>query len=205
MKGDDDVEELKLIIAKNIAELRKNNGMTQAEFAEKLNYSDKAVSKWERGESVPDIATMKQMADLFGVTIDYLLEEDHTKSDALIESLKRDRKRNHIIITMLSFMLVWLITTIAYVSLTYVPDVVAPWHAYIYALPVSLIVLLVFNCIWGKRTWTFVLVSILIWTVLVVTFIIGRGNIEWTVFLIGIPAQIIVLLWSHIRMRKKQL
>ena len=91
------MEELKLIIAKNIAELRKKNGMTQAEFAEKLNYSDKAISKWERGESVPDIATLKQIAEMFGVTIDYLLEEDHTKADALMDTLRRDRKRNNIV------------------------------------------------------------------------------------------------------------
>lgn len=205
MEGDDVMEELKLIIAKNIAELRKKNGMTQAEFAEKLNYSDKAISKWERGESVPDIATLKQIAVMFGVTIDYLLEEDHTKADALIDSLKRDRKRNHIIITMLSFMLVWLLATIIYVSLTYIPDLAYPWHAYIYALPISLVVLLVFNCIWGKRNWTFVLVSLLVWTILAATFVIGFGSVTWSVFLIGIPAQIIVLLWSHIRLRKKQL
>lgn len=199
------MEELKLIIAKNIAELRKKNGMTQAEFAEKLNYSDKAISKWERGESVPDIATLKQIAEMFGVTIDYLLEEDHTKADALMDTLRRDRKRNNIIITLLSFMLVWLLATIIYVSLTYIPDVASPWHSYVYALPISLIVLLVFNCIWGKRKWTFVLVSLLVWTILAATFIIGFGDITWSVFLIGVPAQIIVLLWSHIRMRKKQI
>ena len=199
------MEELKLIIAKNIAELRKKNGMTQAEFAEKLNYSDKAISKWERGESVPDIATLKQIAEMFGVTIDYLLEEDHTKADALMDTLRRDRKRNNIIITLLSFMLVWLLATIIYVSLTYIPDVASPWHSYVYALPISLIVLLVFNCIWGKRMWTFVLVSLLVWTILAATFIIGFGVITWSVFLIGVPAQIIVLLWSHIRMRKKQI
>lgn len=199
------MEELKLIIAKNIAELRKKNGMTQAEFAEKLNYSDKAISKWERGESVPDIATLKQIAEMFGVTIDYLLEEDHTKADALMDTLRRDRKRNNIIITLLSFMLVWLLATIIYVSLTYIPDVASPWHSYVYALPISLIVLLVFNCIWGKRKWTFVLVSLLVWTILAATFIIGFGDINWSVFLIGVPAQIIVLLWSHIRMRKKQI
>ena len=197
------MEELKLIIAKNIAELRKNNGLTQAEFAEKLNYSDKAISKWERGESVPDIATMKIIADMFGVSVDYLLEEDHTKSDALIETLKRDRKRNHVIITLLSFMLVWLLATIAFVSLTYVPSVISPWHSYVYALPISVVVLLVFNCIWGIRKWTFVFVSLLVWTLLAMIFVIGFGSISWTIFLIGVPAQIIVLLWSSIKMRKK--
>ena len=200
-KGEAEMEELKLIIAKNIADLRKKNGLTQAEFAEKLNYSDKAISKWERGESVPDIATLKIIAEMFGVTIDYLLEEDHTKADALIETLKRDKKRNRIIITLLSFMLVWLLATIIYVSLTYIPEVSSPWHCYVYAVPISLVVLLVFNCIWGRRDWIFVLVS----TILAAAFIIGFGEVTWSIFLIGVPAQIIILLWSRIKMRKKQL
>ena len=204
-KGEAEMEELKLIIAKNIADLRKKNGLTQAEFAEKLNYSDKAISKWERGESVPDIATLKIIAEMFGVTVDYLLEEDHTKADALIETLKRDKKRNRIIITMLSFMLVWLLATIIYVSLTYIPEVSSPWHSYVYAVPISLVVLLVFNCIWGRRDLIFVLVSLLVWAILAAAFIIGFGEVTWSIFLIGVPAQIIILLWSRIKMRKKQL
>ena len=61
------MEELREIIAKNISDLRKKSGLTQIELAEKLNYSDKAVSKWERGDSVPDVGVLKQIADLFGV------------------------------------------------------------------------------------------------------------------------------------------
>ena len=64
---------LKNIIAQNIAELRRNNNMTQLELAEKLNYSDKAISKWERGESIPDVAVLKNIADIFLVSVDYLL------------------------------------------------------------------------------------------------------------------------------------
>lgn len=204
-KGDYGLEELKLIIARNIADLRKNNRMTQAEFAEKLNYSDKAISKWERGESIPDISTLKIIAEMFGVTVDYLLEEDHTKADAFMETVRRDVSRNHMIITFLSFTLVWLIATVVFVAISYLPSVTAPWHAYIYAIPVSLIVLLVFNCIWGRRFWRFVLVSSLIWAILLAIFIVGFGCVSWTVFLIGIPAQIIVLLWSRIKKHKAKL
>lgn len=202
MKGDGGLDELKFIIARNIADLRKNNGLTQAEFAEKLNYSDKAVSKWERGESIPDISTLKLIADMFGVTVDYLLVEDHTHANALMETVKRDVSRNHMIITFLSFTLVWLIATVAFVAISYLPNITAPWHAYIYAIPISIIVLLVFNCIWGRRLWRFVLVSSLIWAILLAVFIVGFGSVSWTIFLIGIPAQVIVLLWSRIKKQK---
>ena len=69
--------ELKQVIADNVSSLRRDAGMTQAELAEKLNYTDKAVSKWERGESCPDITVLKTIAELFGVTVDYLITREH--------------------------------------------------------------------------------------------------------------------------------
>ena len=71
------MEDLKSIIAKNITDLRLKNGYTQIQLASILNYSDKAVSKWERAESIPDITVLKEIADLFNVTVDYLLNLDH--------------------------------------------------------------------------------------------------------------------------------
>ena len=65
--------ELKDIVAKNLVELRKIFGFTQLEKAEKLNYSDKAVSRWERAQAIPDAKVLLQLAELFGVTVDYLL------------------------------------------------------------------------------------------------------------------------------------
>ena len=70
------MEDLKQIISKNIVSLRNSENMTQAELAEKLNYSDKAVSKWERGDSLPDVIVIKQIADIFGVTVDSLLTDN---------------------------------------------------------------------------------------------------------------------------------
>ena len=68
-----DGEKLKIQMGNNIAAFRKQSGMTQAELADKLNYSDKAVSKWERGESMPDVLTLVQLAELFGVRMNDLV------------------------------------------------------------------------------------------------------------------------------------
>ena len=78
-------EDIPKNIAKNITELRKNAGMTQARLAEEIGYSDKSVSKWERGDGVPDIVCLKNIADLFGVSVDYLLESEHSTSPAAAE------------------------------------------------------------------------------------------------------------------------
>ena len=115
------MEDMKRIIAQNIASLRKRNGMTQLDLAEKLNYSDKAVSKWERGDSIPDIMVLKTMADLFGVTVDYLITDEHeetvTEQEELPPAQEPPKPRHrfpfrvHAVITAMSVMLVWLIAT----------------------------------------------------------------------------------------------
>ena len=81
-------KDIKKIIANNICELRKTNKLTQVELAEKLNYSDKAVSRWERGDTLPDIDILLKICDLFNVSFDYLIstedkrekEKQYTKS-----------------------------------------------------------------------------------------------------------------------------
>lgn len=68
-----DAGELKLTAASNLINLRKKAGMTQAELGARINYSDKTVSKWERAEAVPDAYVLKQLSEIYGVTVDYLL------------------------------------------------------------------------------------------------------------------------------------
>ena len=60
-------------LSKNLTALRKAQGLTQTELGEKLTYSDKSVSKWERGDGLPDIVTLEKLAELFGVTVDALI------------------------------------------------------------------------------------------------------------------------------------
>ena len=61
-------------IGETIANLRKQKGMTQSELAEKMNVTDKAVSKWERDLSCPDINTISKLADVLDVSVEELLK-----------------------------------------------------------------------------------------------------------------------------------
>ncbi len=198
------MEDLKMIIAGNIGKLRREAGITQLELAERLNYSDKAVSKWERGESIPDVITLKQVADLFSVSVDYLLRADHpSEVEAKREYTKRQR-RNHIIIAALSAMLVWLIATFIFFSVDLAVVGKPVWLVFLYSVPITLVVLLVFNSIWGNRRWNFLLISALIWTFLLCVYlsalVLWGANI-WLVFTVGVPAQIIVVLWAGLRLK----
>ena len=179
-------------ISKNISNLRKSAHLTQAELAEKLGYSDKAVSKWERGDGIPDIATLLNIAELFGTTVDYLIRDNSCKPPPKIPAV---HKRSHIIITMLSVLCVWFIAVVLFVSFGISGAVSKPWIVFIAAIPVSLIVLLVFNSIWGNITFNFPIISALIWTFLTFVYLLIPEDNRWMLFLIGIPLQIGVILW----------
>ena len=195
------MEEIKQIIAKNISELRVNCKMTQLELAEKLNYSDKAVSKWERGESVPDVITLKTIADMFGVTVDYLLcEHPHDEKPPVT----KHTKTNHVMITLIAVAAVWLLGTCAY-SFGWLFES-SLWMAFVVCLPTSAIVLLVFNSIWGRRIWNLYIISALMWSVFLSIYLGVTVYTEynvWIIFIIGIPAQIVISLCFGIRTGNK--
>lgn len=199
------MEDLKAIIAKNITDLRKSHGYTQFELAEKLNYSDKSVSKWERGESIPDVIVLKELAKLFGVSLDYMTESEHKIKNEPKQRLK-DRLYNHGFITGICILLVWLLATLVYVIIDIAAESIRLHRlAFVYAVPVSMIVWLVFNSIWFNRRRNFLIISFLMWSVLLSLFItfFPFDIWIWQIFVLGIPGQIIILLWSRIKHRKK--
>lgn len=194
------MEDLKPAVAKNITDLRTAHGLTQLELAEKLNYSDKAVSKWERGESIPDIAVLKQIADLFGVSLDYMVSYEHKTAPGK----KSGKTRNHGFITGMSILLVWLIATFSYVIVQLVAPLSAVhWLSFVYAVPVSMIVWLVLNSVWFDRRRNYLIISLLMWSVLGSVYIsfLPFGFNVWLIFLLGIPGQIIILFWSRLKFR----
>ena len=145
------MEDIKSAIAANIQELRKEKKMTQSELAALVNYTDKAVSKWERGESIPDIIALKQIADTFSVTVDYLLTLEHTEYKKAKKERKVRRRFNRKIITYISVVLVWLVATFIFVNIDLFAKSSMNWLVFVYAVPASAVVALIFNSIWGNK------------------------------------------------------
>lgn len=192
------MDNLNKVIANNMSKLRKAHNLTQVQLAEKLSYSDKAVSKWERGESIPDINILKQLADMYGVTVDYLLSETHKPERT--QDVERVIRKNRFIITLLAVCVVWLLATIVHVTLTMsLGKFGTIWLAYIVAIPLSCIVLLVFNSIWGRVKWNFAIITVLLWSVLLTLFLILRIEHIWLIFVLGIPGQVMIVLWSRLK------
>ena len=194
------MSELRQIIGKNITDLRKASNMTQAELGEQLSYSDKAVSKWERGESLPDIIVLKELTDIFHVTVDYLLQDEHPVKELEHSEAIKTRNENRVIITLLSTAVIWLIATLVFVIFEILPIDAGRflWMSYVYAIPVSLIVILIFNCIWGKRKLRLYIISALMWSLLLSIYLSYPNRGTQLFFLLGIPGQIIILLSGRI-------
>lgn len=187
------MEELKDIIAKNITKYRKLSNLTQGELAEKINYSDKAISKWERAESLPDIIVLKQLSDIFGITIDNLMSTEQKKSEEKHLPLL---KQKHFLIAILSIGIVWVVATICFAFLgMIVPNLEKLWLSFIFAIPVSFVVATVFSFIWGKNIHQAFSLSGLIWSLALALFLSIKNINIWLIFLIPIPVQILIILF----------
>ena len=185
-------------IGQNIALYRNRMGWTQAELAEKINYSDKSVSKWESGGGAPDVYILMQLAELFGVTVNDLLAEEQPKK------LPKKNWGLHLLIMGLSSGIVWLVTTCIFVLLTMAGASGAVWTTFIFALPVNAIVLLVLAGAWRYKLLNFITVSLTVWTVLLalycaLRFLVGLSGSVWLVFLLGAPLQVLEILWAFFR------
>ena len=204
-----DAEKLKDLIGKNIASYRKQAGLTQAGLAEKLNYSDKAVSKWERGESIPDVITLAQLADLFEITVNELVADPNILPEGTPGNLEKamtqvsekalKRKANKNIILGLSSILVWFVALLAFVLLSTFP--VTEKYCFLlffYAIPANAIVALSLLSAWHDFRWNKALISAIAWgsllSIHVSLLIFGNFNL-WKIYLLGIPGQIAIFLW----------
>ena len=197
-----DETELARIIGKNITWLRKTSGMTQLELAEKLNYSDKSVSKWEQGNGIPDAYILTRIAELFGVTLDDLVHEQRERK-FLPKTLRLLRRS---IIMLCSAGVVWLVAVLCFVGIKLLaPEFHFVWLSFLYAVPVSSIVVLVFACVWHYRVLRIVVISLIVWSTLACVYwtLYAFGHRVWLIFLIGIPLQILTLIyflwWKRIK------
>ena len=175
---------------------RKDLGLTQEELGMKLNVTDKAVSRWERAEAIPDAKVLIEMSNIFGVSIDNLLKkeikEKHIRPKINIQNFKN--------ITGISFLGVWTVALLTFVILWLCNNPL--WLVFVYALPVSITVLLVFNAVQGRALSRFFIVSLLVWSILAAIYLTALyfGVFTWwPLFLLGIPAQIIVGLSFRIK------
>ncbi len=191
-------EKLKSTIASNLTYYRKQAGLTQIKLAEILNYSDKAVSKWERGEGVPDIFILVQLADLYQISLNDLIGERKTIK-------KTSFLKNRILITLLSIALCWLVFVVSFAIITIIERNTSndwsnwTWVLFIAPIPVSCIIALIFDKIWDEVRWhRFFIVSGIVWTsalLIVSLLLIFNVDFHWVIWFVAATLQVLVVLW----------
>ena len=182
---------LRKTVAKNIAAYRKAHHDTQLDLATKLNYSDKSVSKWERGESLPDVYILSQIADLYGVSVSALIGE--------IQPPKESKPHYHMFILLLSLALTFAVATLLF-SMFMICKVPYPaWMFFVYALPVCSIICIVFTSLWWGILWQGVSVSALIWTLGLSLYLSFELENVSLIFLVCAALQVLTVLWEIFR------
>lgn len=191
-------EKLKKVIGDNIAFYRKRNNLTQLQLAEKINYSDKAVSKWERGEGLPDFYVLNDLAELFKIEINDFLREPKARS-------RRMFLRNKIVISIAYTCIIWLVAVLAYVCVKFLAlSFNKEYLIFSFALSLSFVLLLIFTCVWKNKILIFIMYSGLIWTFLLNVFLILSFKNKGVIFIIGIPLQLMGMMWLIFKRNKKE-
>jgi len=191
-------------LAKNLVYYRKASGLTQLELAEKFNYSDKSVSKWERGEGFPDVFVLKSLADFYGITIDDFYANEHKEIITQNHSL-----RKQVYLKLMASGICWLVTIATFVVLNIFLNNVAfkPWLVFIYGILANAIILLVWDFIYHHRFLRVIDTSVVIWScalTLYFTILIITGKNLPLMFIVAVPLEILEIIWFMFRRNKKR-
>lgn len=189
------MDERKATIASNLIRLRLASGMTQAEVGEKLNYSDKAISKWERGDVTTDVFVLMQIADVFGVDVDYLLKQ-HNEIEPVIYTRPDSGSYTTKMITLVTILGIWTVALFLFVILWICGMVV--WQVFVYAVPVSLITLLVLNSVWNNGKNNRFIIAALVLSIIATVYLTFLSRNLWQLFILAIPSLLLVFLGAHI-------
>ena len=194
-------DDIKTTVANNLIALRKSKGLTQADVANALNYSDKSVSKWEHADSLPDISILSALADIYGVTLDYLTHEDAEERLSYMNEKEKPERERQLTIEVLTVTIVFLCATILFVYGYCFASVPTQdfWIAYLWAIPISALFLWNYNRKWHKnKLQSTILLSILLWSLLLCIYL-QFGNYKlWLIFILGVPMEIIIVLSSNL-------
>lgn len=190
---------VKEIISTNISSLRKRERMTQADLADKLSYSDKAVSKWERGESLPDAEMLYKLSQLFHVDIQYLFTE-HESIGLSIEEEQKLKKRENRYHLFFAFSTFFILCTMVFSILGSYIDLVETSNIslLLFILPMIPTILLIINLIMGHKKLILVYVSLIIWTTAqaIYTYFI-KFDLK-VVFAIALILEVFFIVWPKI-------
>ena len=197
-----ELSELKLISASNIINLRTSQNMTQAELGAKLNYSDKTISKWERGEAIPDAYVLTQLAEMFGVSVDYLLTT-HDKWETPADEADEPGPSYSVgVIMALAVLGVMTCALTVFVTL-WMLDIIE-WRVFLVGLSAAILTYLVLDCVFKHGRHLPYNLSAFVLSLFVLAFFF-LPPWRWQIFLLAVPALALVWLGCNVKRRPGRL
>lgn len=195
------MKDVKSIVSKNLVALRKKKEITQAALAARFSYSDKAVCRWESGETLPDINVLCALAEFYGVTMNDLVDPDFSADDTL--SRERYARRYRIWMCLLLASTVWIFATVvfAFTSAQY-------WLAFVTAVPITCIII---HATMRERlgmVGKIIVSSFLAWSTITVLYLHGLVYLDsnaWYLFIVGAPLQAFVIQYFGVKRYKDKL
>ena len=185
------------IVGTNLSKLRKHKKMTQLDLAKEFNFSDKTISKWESGESLPSIDILAQITKYFGITMNDLTDANFEPNQNKKQKID-DLKIKKIIVSLLFITILWLVLAIVYVYARIYAEANL-WTVFVWGVPISLIIAISFNKFWGNSKVALYLISALIWSFLTSVYLQFMNYSLWVIFILGVPSQVLVILWYGLR------
>lgn len=196
------MQELSLTVGKNLTELRKSKHLTQQELAERIGYSDKSLSKWELGKAIPSVDILKQLADFYGVSVDFLLEEGAADKKALTSKASKN-DGNKIVITAMAACFVLFTAVAIFVNALFQNQADNSWIVFVWMVPATMLTCGLLSLrFWGRTLAFWILASIFVWSLLAalaLTIQIFKNEGIWYIFMIAVPLQISIVLFAKIK------
>ncbi len=188
------MKDVRPIISRNLAMLRKENELTQAELAEKLNYSDKAISRWEHGDTLPDVNVLCELCDFYGITLNELISEECKAKEEEIKKYSKEMNTYKIWRCILSASIVWLLATLVFTYYLATSGSSNLWILFVWAVPVSTVAFYIFGKGFLNSLVRFILSSCIMWSIIASVFCSLLPHVFWQLFLIGVPLELIIFL-----------
>ena len=192
--------QIKERIAQNLIGLRKEKNLTQNELAEKLNYSDNTISRWEHAEITPSIETLEQIAKFYGVSVESILKEKATEES---KKAKKFERIKHISTILMIISQVWFIAAVCFFYINTFASFDA-WILFVWAVPISMLIALLFSIPRKNRIVTFIFATLLVWAVLAAIYLQLLQYNLYLLFIIGAPTQLFLCVWAFMRPKKKK-
>lgn len=194
------MKDVRPIISKNLAKLRKDKGLTQAELAEKLSYSDKAISRWEHGDTLPDVNVLYELCEFYGITLNDLTSEECYIAEA--KQKKKEFLEMKLWRCILASSIVWLLATVLFMYMLAMGIGENMWILFVISAPISMI----FFCLFGKgllnNLTQFILGSCIMWLTIAAFYLSTLVFLDinfWQIFIVGAPVEVIIFLTFKMR------